>query len=75
MRSAVLIPGGGGQSVRWEKDSRSDARGVWKLSGGYFCGDWAVDLSDCYEVGKDVAEPFEKLFSQERYQDVSMKIY
>ena len=28
---------------------------------------------DCYEVGKDVAEPFEKLFSQERYQDVSMK--
>ncbi len=37
--------GGGGQSVRWEKDSRSDARGVWKLSGGYFCGDWAVDLS------------------------------
>ena len=28
---------------------------------------------DCYEVGKDVAEPFEKLFSQERYQDVSLK--
>ena len=28
---------------------------------------------DCYEVGKDVAEPFEKLFSQERYQDVSME--
>ena len=27
----------------------------------------------CYEVGKDVAEPFEKLFSQERYQDVSLK--
>ena len=28
---------------------------------------------DCYEFGKDVAEPFEKLFSQERYQDVSLK--
>ena len=28
---------------------------------------------DCYEVGKDVAEPFEKLFSQERYQDVSLE--
>ena len=28
---------------------------------------------DCYEVGKDVAEPFEKLFSQERYQDVPLK--
>ena len=27
----------------------------------------------CYEVGKDVSEPFEKLFSQERYQDVSLK--
>ena len=27
----------------------------------------------CYEVGKDVAEPFEKLFSQKRYQDVSLK--
>ena len=28
---------------------------------------------DCYEVGKDVSETFERLFSQERYQDVSLK--
>lgn len=73
MRSAVLIPGGGGQSVRWEKDGRSDARGVWKPSGGYFAAIGPSICQDCYEVGKDVAEPFEKLFSQERYQDVSMK--